>query len=169
MARAVFPGANPRKLGLLALAVALVAPGCGGGSQASAEQRVAGDGYSFRAPADWRVTRRGRTVGAHDGASLVQVATFPLAQRFDASRWGEYVSSSDHAAAQVAAQEKAKLERSETTTVGGQRARTYDLSRGAVDERLVFLFRGRREYELFCHDAGSACDRLVESFSLEPA
>ena len=166
----MFPCGNARKLPGLVLLVALLPAGCGARSEQSrSEQHVAGNGYSFRAPADWTVSRKPRTVTAKQGRALIQVSVFPQPRRFQPSRWEEYVAGIDRAVVQVVEQEKAKLSRSQTTTIAGRRARLYELARGKIEERLAFFFVGRREYELFCHDAGSACDRLLSSFSVERA
>jgi hypothetical protein len=166
LAAPVFPAGNPRKLAVPAVLVALLLAGCGGSKTSVSERHVSGDGYSFRAPSDWTVSRRLRTIVAKSGAAVIQVSVFPQPQPFDPARWEQYVTGTDRAVAQVVEQEKAKLEHSRDSTIAGRRARVYELSRGKSEERLAFFFAGRKEYELFCHDAGSACDALLASFSL---
>ena len=169
LATNLFPAGNPRKLAVSAAVAALLLAGCGGSKVSASEQRVRGSGYSFRAPSDWTVARRLRTIVAKSGSAVIQVSVFPQPQEFDPVRWQQYVAGTDRAVAQVVEQEKAKLERSREATVAGRRARVYELSRGKTQERLAFFFVGRREYELYCRDAGSACDALLSSFSLAQA
>ena len=78
VARVVFPRADACKLALAAVAVTVVAGGCGGsgGTGPAAAKRVAGAGYSFRAPGDWQVRRR-------DSGALVEQAARALSERPD--------------------------------------------------------------------------------------
>src|SRR5438067_401229 len=105
LATPLFPGRNPRKRRLAALAGLLLVAGCGGGARsAPSEQHVRGNGYGFRAPASWTVTRRLRTVVVRDGRAVLQVSVFPQPRRFEASRWRQYVRGIDRAVAQVVEQ-----------------------------------------------------------------
>jgi len=151
--------------------VALVAGGCGGssGTSSSATKRVSGAGYSFRAPAAWQVRRRIRSVEARDGSALVSVTTFPLARAFVPGLWAKAVPELDRVARQLASTERARLTTSMTTTIGGRKARVYLLVHDGAQEKLGFVLQGRREYQLFCHDAGSACDGLFGSFRISAA
>jgi hypothetical protein len=170
VARVVLPRSNACKLALVALAAALLAAGCGGSSgRSSSSKRVAGGGYSFRAPADWQVRRRVRAVEARDGSALVSVTTFPLARAFEPALWAQAVPELDRVARQLAATEHARLTTSMTTTLGGRKARVYLLVHDGVQEKLAFVLQDRREYQLFCHGAGGACDQLFGSFRISAA
>jgi hypothetical protein len=165
----VLPLRNPRKLAAVALAAALVAAaaGCGGSGKTSAGgKRVRGEGYTFRAPADWQVRRRLRIVEAHSGDALVSVTALPLAKAFEPSLWQQAVKEMDSRAAQYAQQAGTTVGRSSTITVAGQQARSYELKN---DRRLAFLLVGKREYVLYCRNAGSTCDALFSSFALSAA
>ena len=35
-----------------------------------------------------------------------------------------------------------------------------------ADERLVYVLRGKREYQLFCNAESSVCDRVFATFTL---
>ena len=63
----------------LALVVSLILAGCGGSSEpVKPPTRVAGPGFSFRAPSGWQVQRSDAKVGASQDSELVQVASFRL-------------------------------------------------------------------------------------------
>lgn len=125
-----------------------------------------GEGYAVRMPADWQVRRHGRIVEAGSGKALVSVTTLPLPKAFTPALWREAVAEMDKRAAQYAEQVGTSVDRSRTITVAGQEARAYDLKR---DLRLAFLLVDRREYVLYCRNAGSACDTLFSSFQLSAA
>jgi hypothetical protein len=164
LARVVLPRANARKLAALALVCALA--GCGGGAAKPAAKRVTGSGYSFQAPADWKVTRSFRAVAASSGGSTASVTVFRLSKPFKQSLWPATVRELDAQLEKLAATEKGKLVSAKTVTVAGLQAREYRIDRtDKPDEQLVYVLRGRREYQLYCNDA-DACSMLVESFTL---
>ncbi len=136
-----------------------------------------GSGYRVLLPQQWRVTRGVRTVSARPAGSaaaagaLVSVTVFRLAQRVDTARWREIVQELDTRMEQLAAREDGEVAVSATVDVSGSDARSYEIHRQAApDERLVYLFRGKREYQLFCRladvSARDACDRVVASFTI---
>jgi plasmid stabilization system protein ParE len=166
VARAVFPLSNARKLAPLVLAVAIA--GCGGSSapKPTAGKRVAAAGYRFTAPAGWQVTRTPTSVAAKQGAAIVSVTTFRLARRFRPALWPEVVTELDRVAAQLAGRVHGKVRSAATRRIAGRRARVYEIVRGGEDERIAFVLNGRREYQLYCRGAGSACNTLLASFTL---
>ncbi len=119
---------------------------------------------------------RGVTVTRKPGdPELLSVTVFPLARAFRPALWREAVTELDRAAAGLAARVKGQLEASATVTVAGARARSYDLaferSGEKLGERIVFVLRGRREYQLLCRwhappdaDVTAACATLSSSF-----
>jgi hypothetical protein len=175
-----FPGACARKQAVAA-AVALLAAllaGCGsGGSKTPAPElrRVRGDGYSFDAPAAWRVVRGQRTVEARRSdrsVELVRVTVFPLARPFRPALWGRAVAALDRSAAGLATQLEGRVHERTTVSVGARRARRYVIrfEQGGtqVAEEFTFLLDGRREYQLVCRREAerelAACARLTKSF-----
>jgi hypothetical protein len=168
VARRLLPRPNPRKLALVALAFALAAAaaGCGGGGKTTATKLrvVDGNGFYFAAPRSWQVRRQARTVEARSGTQLVSVTTFTLPRAYTPSQWQKAVPELDRVAAKLAADEKATITSRETTQVAGGRARAYELDRGGVAERIAFVLHDRTEFQLYCRDAGDACDRLFSSF-----
>ncbi|MDX6512490.1 MAG: hypothetical protein QOE36_1994 [Gaiellaceae bacterium] len=154
----------------------LCVSGCGGGGgsqkPAATVQTVAGGGYRFAAPVGWKLTRSGRTAAAASGSDLVSVTTFPLAKRYRPAIWPAVVQQLDRVASQLALQLSGKLAANRTVTIGGQRARSYQIAYerngSQLVERIAFVLRGKREYQLLCRyrNDPAPCDRLVASFRL---
>jgi hypothetical protein len=160
-------------LAVAAGAVALTACGAGGDELRTVE----GPGFAFSAPADWEVTRRGRSSSAAspDGSpDVVSVTVFRLARPYEPDQWAEVVPELDRVAGQLAAQLDGRLVARSTVTVAGRRARSYDIEYVRGEDRLVertaFVLDDRREYQLVCrHAAGEApdaCDTLFETFRI---
>ena len=161
---------------MLALAV-LVLAGCGGGgSKPVALQDVSTHGAHFSAPSGWRVTRTPTTAAAapgEGGDELVSVSSFLLLRPYVPALWPRVVPELDRAAGQLARQLSGTVGSARTLTVAGGRAREYELSfqrqgRG-VRERITFVLRDQREYELLCRWSSgraepAACATLVSSF-----
>jgi hypothetical protein len=170
-ALAFLPRFRQGKQAILVLSL-LVLAGCGGGSAAPTPQSVTGDGYRFAAPAGWRVTHAGRTTSAENGKQLVSVTVFPLGRPFRPALWGKTVPELDKVAAQLATQLGGRITSRAGVTLGGRRARTYDIAfvagGKAVVERIGFILEGRREYQLLCRFVGddSACRDFRASFRL---
>jgi hypothetical protein len=101
-------------------------------------------------------------VVARHGSALVSVTRFPLLKPYDPGRFPAVAKELDRIAAQLAKQAGGSLAAKETTIVDGQRIRAYRYG----NKRIGFVLDGRREYQLFCLQAGEACDLLFSSFSL---
>jgi hypothetical protein len=163
----------------LAALVAVVLAGCGGGSEAPT-QTVRGERYSFAAPGDWRVERTSHSVSVTPRAGeveLLSVSVFRIARPLGEASWPQVVRELDRVARDYARRLPGRLTSRATARVSGRRARRYDFAyrRGGTDvgQRLVFLFRGRREFQLLCRypappseAVAAACDRLAASFRL---
>ncbi len=155
----------------------LLATGCGGGGGKTIERQIRGTGYSFSAPANWEVVRSGQEVRVSKGARLVSVTRFRLLRTYRPELWEKVVPELDRAAAAVARQQSGRVSEPRTVTIGGRRARRYDVvyeheGRQLV-ERIGFVLRGKVEYLLLCrYESGGdtgACDRLLSSFRLAAA
>src|SRR6266516_3474306 len=96
------PSRNRRKQAVLGLTL-LVLAGCGG-SAAAKGHIVRGTGFTFVAPADWTVARKGAEVQVAQGTSLLSVTLFPLLRRFRSELWAKVIPELDQAAADVARQ-----------------------------------------------------------------
>jgi hypothetical protein len=159
-------------------AVALTAAGCGdGGSRtASSVHELSARGARFSVPGTWQVTRTPTTVAAapSEGSDeLVSVSIFRLLRPYTPALWERVVPELDRAADELGRQLSATLVSRRTVTVAGGRARLYELSfrrRGhEVRERITFVLRDQREYELLCRWRADqaeprACSTLVASF-----
>jgi hypothetical protein len=117
--------------------------------------------------------------GNPDGPESVAVAVFRLAKPFRPELWNEAVGELNDVAARLAERlgPSALVVLSETATLDGRRARsyviTYRRAGQAMEDRVVFVLRGRSEYQLTCRvlvdedDADvEACDELRRSFRL---
>jgi hypothetical protein len=166
---------NRRKQAVLGLTL-LVLSGCGG-TAAQKGYIVHGTGFTFVAPSDWGVSRKGAEVQAAQGTRLISVTRFPLLRPFKPALWNKVVPELDRAAAALASQQKGTVSDPRTITVAGQKARRYDVAYEGqgkqLVERIAFVLRGKTEYLLLCrYDAGGdtdACDRLLTSFRLAAA
>ncbi len=144
--------------------------GCGGGAKAPVTIR--GDGYSFSAPGGWKVTRTGTSVASAHGSQAVSVTTFRLTRRYRPTMWAKAVKELDGVAAKLAAELGGEVDAARTVRAGGTTARQYDLAftrnGDRLVERITFVLRGRREYELLCRfEEGKddpACMLLQSSF-----
>ena len=149
----------------LFLAVVILA-GCGGNGQSNRQwQTVSRQGVHFRAPADWKVTvANGRTT-AKDGASFVQVATFPLVHPYTASLFTKVQSELALRMAEVAKQGGGTLRGHSVVIVDGDKSHSYEVALGDRTDRYTFLLRGKREFLLVCSADAAVCDELAASFS----
>ena len=64
----------------MAALAALALVGCGGSERE--EMRVRGPGFSFDAPAGWKVAKRTNATSAAAGSRLVSVTVFPLVHAY---------------------------------------------------------------------------------------
>jgi hypothetical protein len=169
------PARKRRKQAVLGLTL-LLAAGCGS-APAQEGFEVRGTGFTFVAPASWRVSRKGREVQAVLGTRLISVTHFMLQRRFRPALWSNVVPELDRAAATVSSQQQGAVTDSRTVTIGGRQARRYDISYARdgkqLVERIAFVLRGKSEYLLLCrYERGGdteACDGLLTSFRLAAA
>jgi hypothetical protein len=166
-------------LAALLVVLTVVLAGCGGGGgkkEPIATQLVTGPGFAFEVPDGWLVTRKTRTITvapAGAGPELVQVLYFRLGKPFRPSLWTKVVREIDAVAKQLATQLKGTVSPGRTVRVGGIRGRQYEISftKGGTElrERITFLLRARREFELLCQwstkdGEPEACRVLTASF-----
>ena len=173
LASGLLPPKTAYKQALAALAVVLVA-GCGGGATRAETATVAGSvdgaGFRFEAPVGWKVTRTARSVAAVSGADLLSVTVFPLARPYRPKLFAQVSSELDRRIADLAGELRGELRSAGTAHVAGRRARVYELAVGDRVERLLFVFRGKLEFQLLCRygdgRATRPCDRLAQTFTL---
>jgi hypothetical protein len=129
------------------------------------------------------VERAPQTVlaGNPDGPESVALAVFRLAKPFRPELWDEAVGELNDVAARLAERlgSTALVVRSGWTMLEGRKTRSYVIAYRregrAMQDRVAFLLRGRREYQLTCRilvdeDAADleACDELKRSFGTTP-
>ena len=169
----------PRPAVLIAASAAAVLAlvGCGGGKEEpAAAQAVRGPGFRFSTPGDWKTTLGpGEATAAPQpgGDTLVSVSVFRLVKPYRPSLWPRVVGELDRVVGALAAQLRGKVDARRTVSAAGGRARQYDLSyerQGkSLRQRITFVLRGRREYELLCRwrateDEPAACALLADTF-----
>jgi hypothetical protein len=173
----MYPRSGPWKPSVLLVGL-LVLAGCGGGSKPKRvefHQIATVRGAHVEIPSGWGARRTPTTISASPSAGsdeLVSASVFRLLKPYSASLWPRVVPELDRAARQLAGELKATVGASRTVTVGGGKARQYDLTflrdGRRVNERLTFVLRARSEYQLLCRwgdKQPQACDSLVSSFA----
>lgn len=108
------------------------------------------------------MTRPSAGITARHGVSLVSISIFQLVKAYDPAKFSAAAKELDGVAAELAQQAGTTLTRSETVTVGNRKVRSYSYG----TSRIAFVLVGKREYQLFCRRAATACDLLFSSFTL---
>jgi hypothetical protein len=128
---------------------------------------VSGSGYTVSFPAGWEQKRTELTHSASRGSSLVSVSVLPLRRRYRPELFAKVVPELDRVAGDFASRQGGSVTDSRTVVAAGARSRQYDLLAGNSRERVTFVLRGRREFQLLCRWQGNepeACDLLTQSF-----
>jgi hypothetical protein len=160
-------------LAMLILALCGLA-GCGGSSAATEIpqwQAARGTGFTFDAPAGWKLEHAKNRVTVTRGAQLVQISTFPLAKSYDDQLFAPVAKELRSRMEQIARQTGGKLTSRPPTTADGVRSHAYDVTAGDRVDEYTFVLTGMREYLLLCRRMSSNvngpefCGRLVTSFA----
>jgi len=132
-------------------------------------QSVSGPGFSFQAPAGWKVERARSRVSATHGSELVQVATFPLLKPYDATLFDRVARELRARMGQIAGQTNGRLTGERTVRADGIRSHAYDVTVGDQVDEYTFVLAGKREYLLLCRRSSArqadACVHLADSFA----
>jgi hypothetical protein len=159
------------------LALALTAAGCGGGggggateTSAARGQVVSGTGFAFRAPADWKAAVGATSSSARLAESVVSVTVLPLVKPYRIALFPAVAKELDRVASTYAATLKGKVTSRRTVEVGGRQAREYVIEHGDLVDRITFVLRGKRSYQLTCRwrsadGEPAACAQLAASFA----
>jgi hypothetical protein len=151
--------------------------GDGGGSEHPKEKVVRGATFAFQTPYDWTVQRRGTTVtsmGEPGAEELVSVSVFRTTKPYRPELFEKAIPELDAAARQLAKQQGGEVKSAETVSLADGKVRQYEVEyeHGGEKllERILFVFRGRTEYQLLCQwkasdDEPDACKQLIESFT----
>ena len=130
---------------------------------------VRGHGFSFNAPAGWKVTAAGSSTTASHDSELLQVSSFPLLKAYSDALFDRVKTELDVRMQAVAKAAGGTVTGSRTVTAGGGRAHSYEVSAGGDVLQYTFVLRGKREYELLCRRPSSKgdgnCKTLLTSFA----
>jgi hypothetical protein len=168
-----------KRLVLLMAALTLLAAsaGCGGDggsgteSNAPSGQTVSGPGFSFQAPKDWTTKTLATSAEARQGpTTVVSVTVLPLLKPYRMALFPRVAKELDRVAATYAANLKGSVALRRTVEVAGRKARQYEITHGDVVDRITFLLRGKRNFQLTCRwESGgggpAACDQLTSTFA----
>jgi hypothetical protein len=174
----VYPARNRRKRPLLLLAAVpllVVAAGCGDGggnteSTVAAGQGVSGPGFAFQAPEGWTTKSLPTSAEARqDAATVVSVTVSPLVRPYRIALFSRVAKELDRVAAAYAANLEGEVTSRRTVSVAGRKARQYEIAHGDLVDRITFLLRGRKNFQLTCRwrsadGEPSACAQLAASF-----
>jgi len=162
---------------LAGVVLILAGAGCGGGGGTSTEsnpgsgQTVAGPGFSFQAPDGWTVKTLPTSAGARqDASTLVSVNVLPLVKRYRLALFARVAKELDRVASTYAANVKGTVKSRRTVEVAGRKARQYEIAHAGLVDRITFVLRARRNYQLTCRwrDADgepAACAQLASTFA----
>ena len=170
---------------ILAVVVPFALVACGGGpkqAQTTGNVVVKGAGFRFEAPVGWaaKPTATGSEATRDSaGSAVVSATVLTLLKPYSPKLFARAAKELDQVAAKLAQQSRSKLAESTTVTVAGEQVRAYRLtvhpaSGASFDERIGFVLRGKREYQLLCRapvgagDPDGACALLYSSFTLAP-
>jgi hypothetical protein len=147
----------------------LILAGCGGSSEPKAHyQPVVGAGFSFEAPAGWRIGHAVRRTSASSDSQLVQVATFPLVHPYTSALFDAVANELALRMKTLAKETGGVLEGTKIVNAGGIRSHVYDMKVGDHVDEYTFVLRGKREYQLLCRRRASKsdafCAHLITSF-----
>jgi hypothetical protein len=150
----------------------VILAGCGSSGAAKSQsdwQAVAGPGFTFRAPAGWKVERAKRRVSVTHDSEVVQVSTFPLLKPYDEKLFDRVAPELRSRMQDIARQTGGKVSGDRTVTADGVRSHTYDVTAGSRVDEYTFVLNDKREHLLLCRrssteDAGF-CAQLITSFA----
>lgn len=155
--------------------IAFVA-GCGGGgsgeTSVASGQELTGPGFSFQAPEGWTVKTLPTAAEARqDPSTVVSVNVLPLVRPYRLALFPRVAKELDRVAAAYAASLKGTVTSKRTVLVAGRKARQYQIAHGDLVDRITFVLRAKRNYQLTCrwraqNGEPAACAQLVAGFAL---
>ena len=162
--------------------LALVA-GCGGGGGGETTptqtqgQRVVGPGFTFSAPASWKVSHDARSATVKPGGdepTLASVTALTLRSKYTPRLYAKVAKELDTVTSSLADKLNGKVIARRDVVASGIRSRQYDLAyekdgEGLVD-RITFVLKGTNEYYVLCRwlaDRGEpeACGLLLRTLA----
>ncbi len=147
----------------------LILAGCGGSSEPKVQsQLVKGHGFTFRAPAGWKVTRSTRGAAASHDSELVQVSTFRLVRPYTDALFDRVGGELAVRMKAIAQETNGTLAGTKTVTAGGVRSHRFEVKVDGHVDQYTFVLIGKREYQLLCRARTSSSDAfcvdLLRSF-----
>ena len=131
-------------------------------------QLVKGRGFSYLAPAGWRVQHSARGIAASHGSELVQVSSFPLVRPYTSSLFARVAHELALRMKTIAQETGGTLAGTKTVTAGGVKSHRYDVKVDGHVDQYTFVLIGKREYQLLCRVSTSSsdafCTQLLTSF-----
>ena len=143
--------------------------GCGGSSEPKAQtQLVRSHGFTFDAPAGWRVAQSTRGAAARATGELVQVSAFPLVRPYTDALFDRVAGELAIRMKAIAQQTDGTLSGAKTVTAGGVRSHRFEVKVDGHVDQYTFVLIGKREYQLLCRvrtsSSDSFCGDLLTSF-----
>jgi hypothetical protein len=133
---------------------------------------VRGDGFSFQAPAGWKVLPQTSSVAAVDGPiDRLEVLRFTLEKPYRPALFVKASRELDGVVDRLAAQLKGHVADRRTTAVGGRKSRSYRIVFGpGKTEEIAFVLDGSNEFQVLCRRASTTadttCAQLFSTFAL---
>jgi hypothetical protein len=180
----VYPRRRARKrFPLILFATLALVAGCGGGggrertSTQTQGQRVVGPGFTFSAPASWKVSHEARSATVKPGddePTLASVTGLTLRSKYTPRLYAKVAKELDAVTSSLANKLNGKVIARRAVVASGIRSRQYDLAyqkdgEGLVD-RITFVLKGTDEYYVLCRwlaDRGEpeACGLLLRTLA----
>jgi hypothetical protein len=132
---------------------------------------VTGPDFSFSAPEGWTAKSLATSAEARqDASTVVSVTVLPLVKPYRLALFPAVVKELDRLASTYAANVKGTVKSRRTVEVAGRKARQYEIAHGDLVDRITFLLRGKRSYQLTCRwrsqdGEPAACSELAASFA----
>jgi hypothetical protein len=155
-------------------AIALVA-GCGGGgngeTSVASGREVTGPGFAFQAPEGWTIKTLPTAAEARqDPSTVVSVNVLPLVRPYRLALFPRVAKELNRVASSYAASLRGTMTSKRTVVVAGRKARQYEIVHGDLVDRITFVLRAKRNYQLTCRwrdqdGEPAACAQLVASFA----
>jgi hypothetical protein len=153
----------------------VVGAGCGGGggsteSTVAAGQSVSGPGFAFQAPEGWTPKTLPTSAEARqDAATVASVTVSPLVKPYRIALFPRVAKELNRVASAYAARLEGTVKERRTIVVAGRKARQYEIAHGDLVDRITFVLRGRKNFQLTCRwrsadGEPSACAQLAASF-----
>jgi hypothetical protein len=160
-----------------AAALLMASAGCGGGSgggttesTVAAGRSVSGPGFAFQAPKGWTPKSLPTSAEARqDASTVVAVNVSPLVKPYRIALFPRVAKELDRVAAAYATRLEGTVTERRTVEVAGRKARQYEITHGDLVDRITFVLRGRKNFQLTCRwrradGEPSACAQLAASF-----